>query len=88
MSRVLVVLREHLEAGGFSAALGGRRHIVIPINDISYHDDLVIPCVAPANELVDKTAAIASITFEVFIYFGFRLNFTRGKTEASAFFCR
>ena len=59
---------------------------MIPINDISYHDDLVIPCVAPANELVDRTTAIASVTFEVFIYFGFRLNFSKGKTEAMAFF--
>ena len=52
MSRILSLLRDQLEAGSFSASLGNGRHRSIPFYDISYHDDLVIPCVAPAPELV------------------------------------
>ena len=82
MARVVHVLSHQIDEAGLAPTVSLGRDSSVKFRDISYHDDLVLPIVAPAHQLVDATAKAASIVFYVFAMFGFSLNFTKGKTEA------
>ena len=81
MSRVLTCLRSSIEQEGLSSCVPahGHQHDVC---DVSFVDDVAIPCLAAASEIVDKTARIANCAFAVFQIFGMVLNFRPGKSEA------
>jgi hypothetical protein len=81
MSRVFSVLRDTLDKDGLRSvlALPGFPHSVV---DVSFVDDVAIPCLGSASEITAKTGSIASTAFSVFRTFGMTLNFKPGKSEA------
>ena len=95
--RVLKRLRDELsqagmtweiDAKGASAYFGGLDlgPESFEVFDASYVDDLVVPVVASAPNLVAKLSETAAILVRVFSLFGFQVNFSRGNTEAMLFF--
>ena len=81
MSRVLSVLRDTLNKDGLCSAMAssGFHHNVV---DVSFVDDVAIPCLGCASEIIAKTGRVASSAFSVFRTFGMTLNFKPGKSEA------
>ena len=86
IARVLTVLKQQIADAGLNVTIKDKHDVEIEFTDISYHDDLVLPCVAPAQHIATCTASVAAIVYTVFTYFGFRLNFSAGKTEAIVVF--
>jgi len=81
MSRVLTCLRSSMDLEGINSCMsaGAFQHDVV---DVSFVDDVGIPCLSPADEILSKTGRVASCAFKVFQVFGMRLNFKPGKSEA------
>jgi len=81
LSRVLDVFRNTLEREGLTSSycLPGTKHDIV---DVSFVDDVGIPCIGTASEIVAKIGRVASCAFNVFQTFGMKLNFKPGKSEA------
>eukprot|EP00973_Karenia_brevis_P078351 10878774-Karenia_brevis.AAC.1 len=54
----------------------------LPLSEASYVDDVVLPLVAAASDLVDMVAAAAAVVVGVFRDHFLTVNFSKGKTEA------
>ena len=58
----------------------------LPLVDVDYCDDTVVPVVATAGELVQKCADVVYVANAVFLAFGFSLNFAHNKTNVLPYF--
>jgi len=85
MARVLSLLRDSLRADKLSSsiAIGGKH---FDVKDVSYVDDVAMPVLAPACNLMEKVATIANCAYAVFASFGMALNFNPGKSECTVGF--
>ena len=54
----------------------------VELGEVAYADDVALPVIAPAEDILAKTAAVASITLQGFGGHGWTPNLGEGKTEA------
>ena len=81
MSRVLKCLADSLAKEDLESSIvqGAFHHNGV---ETSFVDDVGIPCISPAGDLLQKAGRVASVAFRVFQIFGMALNFKPGKSEA------
>jgi len=81
MSRVLKLMRSTIRIDCLESTIkvAGIAHTC---TEVSFVDDVAMPIISPACELVSKCCAITSIAFRVFKCFGMDLNFETNKSEA------
>ena len=53
---------------------------------MSYIDDVAIPVLASASELIQKTSETAAVAVDVFLCYAMQLNFASNKSEAVPLF--
>ncbi len=81
MSRVLKTMRQSLANEGLESNLvvPGTGE-VIPLQDVSFIDDMALPLVDSAGNLIQHIADVCGIVLLVFRMFGVELNFSLGKS--------
>ncbi len=81
MSRVLKTMRRSLLNEGLVTSLKvPDTGNVIPLDDVSFVDDMALPIVCPANILTSHIADVCGIVYIVFRMYGMELNFSPGKS--------
>ncbi len=81
MSRVLKTMRQSLDNEGLGSSLkvpGSGE--TIPLQDVSFIDDMALPVVCPAGNLIQHIADVCGIVYMVFRMYGMELNFPPGKS--------
>ncbi len=69
MSRVLITLRKALHAEGLAFYLNmGERQL--PLQDVSFVDDMALPIVSTAENLVEYVSRVCTVTHLTFQVFG------------------
>ena len=86
MSRVLVVFRRTLVNDNLQSQYVNHNNEHICLKEVSFHDDVAVPSLAPASEIIEKTAAIAKVAINVFRLFYLSLNWKSNKSEGMVFF--
>ncbi len=79
MSRVLKTMRLSLLNEGLSSSLVFPDKS-IPLKDVSFVDDMALPIVARASDLVRRIADVCGIVYVVFKLYGMDLNVSPGKS--------
>ena len=77
MSRVLISLRECLASKGLGSSMHFQHSASISCCEVSYIDDVAIPVLASASELIQKTSETAAIAVDVFLCYAMQLNLLR-----------
>ncbi len=85
-SRVLFKFNDALDARGLRSSLTSHGGPPLPLVDVDYCDDTVVPVVASAPALVDKCVDIVYVACAVFTSYGLILNFATHETNVMARF--
>lgn len=81
ISRVLFKLKNALKDQGLENHVESRGKR-FTFEEVAFHDDVGIPIVSEACDLVQKVTCYASTAVTVFAVYGMALNFSGVKTEA------
>ena len=80
MSRILSTFYNTIKKEGLTSVVPGQNNL--PVIEVSFVDDVAIPVVSTACNIVQKTASTAAIAYKIFLMYGLKLNFAKGKSEA------
>ena len=81
MSRVLKTMRQSLDREGLGTCLEMPEHdSSLPLQDISFVDDMALPILCSADTLLEHIADVCGIVYLVFRMYGMELNFAPGKS--------
>ena len=86
MSRVLVTMRKafHAEGLDFRLDIGGQQ---FPLKDVSFVDDMALPIVSTAENLIGHVSKVCTVIHLTFQVFGMLLNYAPGKSAVVLRIC-